>query len=101
MTLSLLLELESTNKYIPKISNETYIPKRFRQRINNLQNRTIHEGRVSPKNYLSKASFNLFYASGFQQIYHLNEKVCPRFVLEFYSSVKIIRDKDSNIFVKF
>ncbi|GKB84138.1 retrovirus-related pol polyprotein from transposon TNT 1-94 [Tanacetum coccineum] len=95
-------ELRYTKSYIPIISDENYLPNNLKPSIQNLECRSIHEGRpVSSESTKYDNIQILFQIIKLQSIYELQEGICPRFLLEFYSSIEITRDNDQNIFLKF
>ncbi|GJU66432.1 hypothetical protein Tco_1252691 [Tanacetum coccineum] len=95
-------ELRYTKSYIPTISDENYIPDNLKPIIRNLEYRSIHEGRpLSPESTKYDNIQNLFQTIKLGKIYELYEGICPRFLLEFYSSIEIIKDENQNIFLTF
>ncbi|GJV77777.1 copia protein [Tanacetum coccineum] len=95
-------ELRYTKSYIPTISDKNYIPENLKPTIQNLEYRSIHEGRpLSPESTKYDNIQNLFQTIKLGKIYELYEGICPRFLLEFYSSIEIIKDENQNIFLTF
>ncbi|GJV73887.1 hypothetical protein Tco_1493882 [Tanacetum coccineum] len=95
-------ELRYTKSYVPTISDENYLPNNLKPFIQNLECRSIHEGRpVSSESTKYDNIQIMFQIIKLQSIYELHEGICPRFLLEFYSSIEITRDNDQNIFLKF
>ncbi|GJR83822.1 hypothetical protein Tco_0154607 [Tanacetum coccineum] len=95
-------ELQYTKSYVPTISNETYIPDILKPIIRNLECRSIHEGRsISSESTKYDNIQTLFQAIKLLKIYELHEGICPRFLLEFYSSIEITKDDNLNIFLTF
>ncbi|GJU59654.1 hypothetical protein Tco_1237420 [Tanacetum coccineum] len=95
-------ELRYTKSYVPTISNENYIPDILKPIIRNLECRSIHEGRpVSPESTKYDNIQNLFQIIKLLNIFELHEEICPRFLLEFYSSIEITKDDDQNVFLTF
>ncbi|GKA63179.1 hypothetical protein Tco_0762785 [Tanacetum coccineum] len=95
-------ELRYTKSYVPTISNENYIPDILKPIIRNLECRPIHEGRpVSPESTKYDNIQTLFQIIKLLKIYELHEGICPRFLLEFYSSIEITKDDDQNISLTF
>ncbi|GKD72547.1 hypothetical protein Tco_1330829, partial [Tanacetum coccineum] len=95
-------ELRFTKSYIPTISDENYIPDILKPIIRNLESRSIHEGRhISPESTKYDNIQNLFQIIKLKTIYELHEGICPRFLLEFYSSIEITKDENQNIFLTF
>ncbi|GJY30923.1 retrovirus-related pol polyprotein from transposon TNT 1-94 [Tanacetum coccineum] len=95
-------ELRYTKSYVPTISNENYIPDILKPIIRNLECRSIHEGRpISPESTKYDNIQTLFQVIKLLKIYELHEEICPRFLLEFYSSIEITKDDNLNFFLTF
>ncbi|GJV13618.1 hypothetical protein Tco_1355159 [Tanacetum coccineum] len=81
-------DYKNTRHYIPKISHEFRTP--IREKLMNLEERYIHEGRVVFDNF---ADLNyvrsLFHFVEFNCLLQINEQICPRFILEFYSQFQL------------
>ncbi|GKF23709.1 hypothetical protein Tco_0076031, partial [Tanacetum coccineum] len=58
----------------------------------NLEERYIHE-----KNYV----WSLFHFVEFECLLEINEQICPRFILEFYSQYQINYSDEGQMFVEF
>ncbi|GJZ58107.1 hypothetical protein Tco_0613601 [Tanacetum coccineum] len=70
--------------YIPKIPHEFRSP--IKEKLRNLKERYIHEGRVVFDNFTDLNYVqSLFHFFKFECLLEINEQVCPRFILEFYS----------------
>lgn len=83
-----------TQSYIPKISSEFDTPPEFIPHIKPFELGHVHEGRMVDPSYPDKERIKRgFRFIGFDCLININEPICPRFVLEFYSSVKIKRDR--------
>ncbi|GJZ21435.1 hypothetical protein Tco_0558474 [Tanacetum coccineum] len=95
-------ELRYTKSYIPTISDEKYIPDILKPIIQNLEFRSIHESHpISPESTKYDNVQNLFQIIKLGKIYELHEEICPRSLLEFYSSIEITKDENQNIFLTF
>ncbi|GJY05390.1 hypothetical protein Tco_0371330 [Tanacetum coccineum] len=95
-------ELRYTKSYVSKLSNENYIPDILKPIIRNLECRSIHEGRpISLESTKYDNIQTLFQVTKLLKIYELHEGICPRFLLEFYSSIEITKDDNLNIFLTF
>ncbi|GJX09510.1 hypothetical protein Tco_0199369 [Tanacetum coccineum] len=70
--------------------------------LTNLESRGIHEGCVVLPYYYTydniKTKLN---EMGLYHIYNLDEPICPRFILKFYSSVNLIRNEDLTFSIQF
>ncbi|GKA65440.1 hypothetical protein Tco_0765147 [Tanacetum coccineum] len=95
-------ELQQTIAYSPKLSNENSTPLNMVETLTNLESRGIHEGRsVLPYYYTYNNIKTKLNDMGLYHIYNLDEPICPRFVLEFYSSVNLIRNEDLTFSIQF
>ncbi|GJZ34937.1 hypothetical protein Tco_0580754 [Tanacetum coccineum] len=95
-------ELRYTKSYVPTISNENYIPDFLKPIIRNLESRSIYEGRlISPKSTKYDNIQTLFQVIKLLKTYELHEEICPRFLLEFYSSIEITEDDNLTFFLTF
>ncbi|GJX71137.1 hypothetical protein Tco_0308308 [Tanacetum coccineum] len=76
---------------------------RERQIYKSLKNRLFHEGREVDHSYLENQP-NLrptFAAIGFDCLLDINEKICPIVVLQFYKTVRLIRNLNGTLFAAF
>ncbi|GJY74139.1 hypothetical protein Tco_0478570 [Tanacetum coccineum] len=82
------------------ISHEFRTP--IKEKLRNLESRYIHEGRVVFDNF---ADLNyvrsLFYFVEFECLLEINEQICSRFILEFYSQYQINYSDEGQMFVEF
>ncbi|GJU17626.1 pentatricopeptide repeat-containing protein [Tanacetum coccineum] len=93
-------DYKNTRHYIPKISHEFRTP--IKEKLRNLEERYIHEGRVvfdtfTDLNYVR----SLFHFVEFECLLQINEQVCPRFILEFYSQYRLSYSDEGQMFVEF
>ena len=90
-----------TQSYIPKISSEFDTPPEFIPCIKPFELGHVHEGRMVDPLYPNKERIERgFHFIGFDCLLNINEPICPRFILEFYSSVNIKRDQNYIIHLK-
>ena len=89
-----------TQYYLPKISSEPNTPPELIPSYEQLEKGYVHEGRRVDPTYLDKEriieAFRYIY---FDCLVNIHEPIYPRFILEFYSSVKIIRDENHSIHI--
>ncbi|GJX21241.1 hypothetical protein Tco_0223918 [Tanacetum coccineum] len=95
-------DYKRTRSYIPRISHEYSHNHPLKQIFKNLEKRLIHEGRVvyddfTNLNYVR----SLFGLIDFECLIDINEQICPRFILEFYSQFRLSYNDDGEIFVEF
>ncbi|GJR03914.1 hypothetical protein Tco_0526898 [Tanacetum coccineum] len=103
MPKSFHLDHHDTAHYIPKYHRTGGFIKHEREVYKSLVSRLIHEGRVIDSTFLDDQP-NLrstFVAIGFDYLLNIDEKICPIFVLQFYKSVRIIRNLNRAIFIAF
>ncbi|GJV24233.1 hypothetical protein Tco_1376928 [Tanacetum coccineum] len=82
------------------ISHEFRPP--IKEKIRNLEERYIHEGRVVFDNFTDLNYVqSLFDFIKFECLLEINEQVCPRFILEFYSQYRLSYSDEGEMFVKF
>ncbi|GJW70845.1 hypothetical protein Tco_0127762 [Tanacetum coccineum] len=82
------------------ISHEYRSP--IKERLRNLESRYIHEGRVvfedfADLNYVR----SLFHFLEFECLLEINDQICPRFILEFYSQYQINYSDEGQMFIEF
>ncbi|GJX30541.1 hypothetical protein Tco_0238620 [Tanacetum coccineum] len=89
-------DYKNTRHYIPKISHEFRSP--IKEKLRNLEERYIHEGRVVFDNFTDLNYVrSLFYFVEFECLLEINEQVCPRFILEFYSQYRLSYSNEGQI----
>ncbi|GJV46439.1 hypothetical protein Tco_1430975, partial [Tanacetum coccineum] len=91
---------KNARAYIPMISNEYRIP--IKEKLRDLESRYIHKGRVVFDNF---ADLNyvrsLFHFVEFECLLEINEQICPRFILEFYSQYRVSYSDGGQMFIEF
>ncbi|GJR98051.1 hypothetical protein Tco_0270225, partial [Tanacetum coccineum] len=91
---------KNTRAYIPIISHEYRTP--IKEKLRNLESRCIHEGRVVFENF---ADLNyvrsLFSFVEFECLLEINDQICPRFILEFYSQYQLNYSDEGQMFIEF
>ncbi|GJW24561.1 hypothetical protein Tco_0038372 [Tanacetum coccineum] len=93
-------DYKNTRHYIPKISHEFCSP--IKEKLRNLEERYIHEGRVVFDNFTDLNYVrSLFHFVEFECLLEINEQVCPRFILEFYSQYRLSYSDEGQMFVEF
>ncbi|GJU41782.1 hypothetical protein Tco_1194739 [Tanacetum coccineum] len=79
---------KNTREYIPLISHEYRAP--IKENLRDLESRYTHEGQVIFDNF---ADLNyvrsLFHFVEFECLLEINEQICSRFILEFYSQYRV------------
>ncbi|GKA06736.1 retrovirus-related pol polyprotein from transposon TNT 1-94 [Tanacetum coccineum] len=93
-------DYKNTRHYIPKISHEFRSP--IKEKLRNLEERYIHEGQVVFDNFTDLNYVrSLFHFVEFECLLEINEQVCPRFILEFYSQYRLSYSDEGQMFVEF
>ncbi|GKA96894.1 retrovirus-related pol polyprotein from transposon TNT 1-94 [Tanacetum coccineum] len=93
-------DYKNTRDYIPIISHQFRPP--IREKLRNLEQRYIHEGRVVFDNFTDLNYVrSLFEFIEFECLLEINEQVCPRFILEFYSQYHLSYSDEGEMFVEF
>ncbi|GJR97314.1 hypothetical protein Tco_0269488 [Tanacetum coccineum] len=93
-------DYKNTRHYIPKISHELRSP--IKEKLRNLEERYIHEGRVVFDNFTDlRYVRSLFHFVEFECLLEINEQVCPRLILEFYSQYRLSYSDECQMFVEF
>ncbi|GJX25626.1 retrovirus-related pol polyprotein from transposon TNT 1-94 [Tanacetum coccineum] len=91
---------KNTRAYMPIISHEYRTP--IKEKLRNLESRCIHEGRVVFDNF---ADLNyvrsMFSFVEFECLLEINDQICPRFILEFYSQYQINYSDEGEMFIEF
>ncbi|GKC65489.1 hypothetical protein Tco_1098087 [Tanacetum coccineum] len=91
---------KNTRHYIPIISHEYRTP--IKGKLRNLESRCIHKGRVVFENF---ANLNyvrsLFSFVEFECLLEINDQICPRFILEFYSQYQLNYSDEGQMFIEF
>ncbi|GJU46353.1 hypothetical protein Tco_1203619 [Tanacetum coccineum] len=103
MPKSIHLDHHDTAHYIPMYHRTGGFTGHEREVYGSLVSRLIHEGRVINSTFLDDQP-NLrptFAAIGFDCLLNINEKICPICVLQFYKSVRIIRNLNGTISIAF
>ncbi|GJS91533.1 hypothetical protein Tco_0774169 [Tanacetum coccineum] len=68
----------------------------------NLERRFFHESQVIHPSYLADSVIpQVFLSINFDWLLHIDEEICPLFVLEFFKSVRITRNFDQTISIGF
>ncbi|GJY79047.1 hypothetical protein Tco_0484848 [Tanacetum coccineum] len=91
---------KNTRQYILMISHEYRSP--IKEKLRNLESGYIHEGRVvfddfTDLNYVR----SLFSFVEFECLLEINDQICPRFILEFYSQYQINYSDEGQMFIEF
>ncbi|GJZ54575.1 hypothetical protein Tco_0609460 [Tanacetum coccineum] len=83
-----------TKSYIPKVSEIPEFSPVIAQFYKPIENRCIHEGRVVDQLYFKSNGIERMLTNiRFNHLFEINEPIVPRFILDFYSQVKVQTDE--------
>ncbi|GJY81601.1 hypothetical protein Tco_0494352 [Tanacetum coccineum] len=95
-------DISLTKSYIPKVSKIPGIAPTIAQFCKSFENRNIHEGRVVDQAYYKSNNIErLFTNIRFNCLFQINEPIVPRFILDFYSQVKLQTDDYGYLVISF
>ena len=95
-------DYQDTKRYIPPLLQDTTIPDEQKAHLCKVQHRYIHEGCVVDDLFITPDDINICFPTiRFDCLYHINEHICPHFILEFYSYVHTFNDIEGNVFLDF
>ncbi|GJT07534.1 hypothetical protein Tco_0841996 [Tanacetum coccineum] len=96
------MDYKRTQEYLPRIHRTRRMDEDLKESYRTLEKCLFHKGRlVTP--YFIEANNMLpsFHGIGLEPFLTLNEPICPRFVVEFYHSLKVKRDEEEHPYIKF
>ncbi|GJU43867.1 putative reverse transcriptase domain-containing protein [Tanacetum coccineum] len=97
-------DYKKTRAYAPKIYNDPNMSDALRDIYRTLESRYFHEGRtIDPSFYNDFSDYSVakFTVIGFDCLLSLDEKICPRFIYEFYKTLRLERDSTNHFSIKF
>ncbi|GJT69305.1 retrovirus-related pol polyprotein from transposon TNT 1-94 [Tanacetum coccineum] len=97
-------DYKKTRAYAPKIYNDPNMSDALRDIYRTLESRYVHEGRtIDPSFYndLSDDSVAKFTAICFDCLLSLDEQICPRFIYEFYKTLRLERNSTNHFSIQF
>ncbi|GJS44260.1 hypothetical protein Tco_0569303 [Tanacetum coccineum] len=92
-------DYKKTRAYAPKIYNDPNMTNELKNVYRGLESRYVHEGRtINPSFYqdLNDESLAKFINIGFNCLLSLNRKICLRFIMEFYKTLRLDRNLNDN-----
>nr|GEV78693.1 reverse transcriptase domain-containing protein [Tanacetum cinerariifolium] len=91
---------KNTRHYTLIISHEYRSP--LKERLRNLESRYIHEGQVAFEDFVDiRYIRSLFSFLEFECLLEINDQICPRFILEFYSKYEINYSRKGQMLIAF
>ncbi|GKB01855.1 hypothetical protein Tco_0829899 [Tanacetum coccineum] len=97
-------DYKKTHAYAPKIYNDPNMSDALRDVYRDLESRYVHEGRTIDPSFYNDLSDDLvakFTAIGFDCLLSLDEQICPRFIFEFYKTLRLERDSNNHFLIQF
>nr|GEV24332.1 hypothetical protein [Tanacetum cinerariifolium] len=74
----------------------------LRESYRTLKKCLFHDGRIVTPSFISENNMLPFFqAVGLEPFLTLKEPICPRFVVEFYRSLEVKRDKELPYYIEF
>nr|GEU62515.1 L-2-hydroxyglutarate dehydrogenase, mitochondrial [Tanacetum cinerariifolium] len=102
MPRAIIGDTSRTKSYIPKVSEIPGFSLVLAQFYKPIENRCIHEGRVVDQLYYkSNGIERLLTNVRFNCLFEINEPIVPRFILDFYSQVKVQTDEYGYLLISF
>ena len=95
-------DYQDTKHYIPPLLDDLNIPDEQKANLHKVQHRYIHEGRVVDAYFVPLDNIDVCFSTiDFDCLYKINDQICPRFILEFYSRVRTFSNIEGNVFLDF
>ncbi|GJY61210.1 hypothetical protein Tco_0461867, partial [Tanacetum coccineum] len=102
MPRAIIGDTSRTKSYIPKLSKIPGFSPVLAQFYKPIENHCIHEGQVVDQLYYkSNGIKQMFTNVRFNCLFEINEPIVPRFILDFYSQVKVQRDEYGYLLISF
>ncbi|GJT34794.1 pentatricopeptide repeat-containing protein [Tanacetum coccineum] len=102
MPRAIISDTSRTKSYIPKVSKIPEFSPVLAQFYTPIENRCIHEGRVVDQLYYKSNNIERMFTNvRFNCLFELNEPIIPRFILDFYSQVKVQTDEYGYLLISF
>ena len=93
---------KKTKKYLPKHHQTKGLTEAQVQLFKSLESRYVHEGRTIDSSFLEETNIREQMATiQFDSLLDIDEPIIPRFILEFYASVKLISDDNGSFSINF
>ncbi|GKC71246.1 hypothetical protein Tco_1117129 [Tanacetum coccineum] len=90
--------------YAPKIYNDPNMSDALRDIYMTLESRYVHNGRTIDPSFYNDLSDDLvakFTTIGFDCLLALDEEICPRFIYEFYKTLRLEKDSNNHFSIQF
>ncbi|GJR39220.1 hypothetical protein Tco_1214904 [Tanacetum coccineum] len=97
-------DYKKTHAYALKIYNDPNMSNTLKDIYRTLESIYVHEGRTIDPSFYTDLSDDLvakFTAIGFDCLQSLDEQICPRFIFEFYKTLKLERDSNNHFSIQF
>ncbi|GJU54240.1 hypothetical protein Tco_1227954 [Tanacetum coccineum] len=96
------MDCKRTKEYLPRVHRTRQMDDEHRESYGTLEKRLFHKGRIITPSFITENNMlPYFQAIGLEPFLTLNEPICPRFVVEFYHSLKVKRDEEQHPYIEF
>ncbi|GJZ51644.1 hypothetical protein Tco_0606159 [Tanacetum coccineum] len=96
------MDYKQTKEYHPKVHRTRKMDDDLRESYRTLKKRLFHEGRIVTPYFIAENNMLPFFqAIDLKPFLTLNEPICPRFVVEFYHSLKVKRNEEDTPYIEF
>ncbi|GJV12623.1 hypothetical protein Tco_1354164 [Tanacetum coccineum] len=96
------MDYKRTKEYLPRVHRTRQMDEELRESYRALEKCIFHEARIVTPSFIVENNMLLFFqVVGLEPFLTLNEPICPRFVVEFYHSLKVKRDKEERPYIEF
>ncbi|GJY58318.1 hypothetical protein Tco_0458210 [Tanacetum coccineum] len=96
------MDYKRTKEYLPRVHRTRRMDEELKESYRTLEKHLCHEGRIVTPSFISENNMLPFFqAVGLEPFLTLNEPICPRFVVEFYHSLEVKRNKDQRPYIEF
>ncbi|GKC64266.1 hypothetical protein Tco_1096864 [Tanacetum coccineum] len=96
------MDYKRTKEYLPRVHRSRQMDEELRESYRTLEKCLFHEGRIVTPSFIAENNMLPFFqVVGLEPFLTLNEPICPRFVVEFYHSLEVKRDKEERPYIEF
>ncbi|GKB82068.1 hypothetical protein Tco_0948963 [Tanacetum coccineum] len=93
------IDHQKTIAYAPKIYNDPNMSDELKEIYRTLKARFVHAGRAIDITFyqdMTEETLEKFNRIGFECLLNLDEEICPRFIMEFYKTLRLDRYLEDN-----
>ncbi|GKE96827.1 hypothetical protein Tco_1581682 [Tanacetum coccineum] len=96
------MDYKRTKEYLPRVHRTRQMDEELRESCRTLEKCLFHKGRIITPYFIAKNDMLPFFqAVGLEPFLTLNEPICPKFVVEFYYSLKVKRYEEERPYIEF